>query len=75
MAETDGQGYSRLVGGPSGVWLLYQTTFSGPLFVQRIVHGAPSGPPSQVTPNTDFEHADYAITSASSCVPPGSATS
>jgi hypothetical protein len=45
VAEIDGQGYSRLAGGPSGVWLLYQQTFSGPLFVQSIVHGAPSGPP------------------------------
>jgi hypothetical protein len=62
VAEIDGQGYSRLVGGPSGVWLLYQTTYSGPLFVQRIVHGAPSGAASQVTPNTDFQHANYAIT-------------
>ena len=32
MAEINGQGYSRLVGGPSGVWLMYQKTFSGPLF-------------------------------------------
>ena len=62
VAEIDGQGYSRLVGGPSGVWLLYQKTYSGPLFVQRIVHGAVSGAASQVTPSTDFEHANYAIT-------------
>jgi hypothetical protein len=62
VARIDGQGYSRLVGGPSGVWLLYQKTFSGPLFVQRIVHGAPSGAAFQVTPNTDFWHANYAIT-------------
>jgi len=62
VAEINGQGYSRLVGGPSGVWLLYQKTFSGPLFVQRIVHGQPSGAPSQVTPNSDFAHANYAIT-------------
>ena len=61
-AVINGQGYSRLVGGPSGVWLLYQKTYSGPLFVQRIVNGQPSGSPSQVTPNTDFEHAYYAIT-------------
>jgi hypothetical protein len=61
-AEINGQGYSRLVGGPSGVWLLYQKTYSGPLFVQRIVHGAPSGAPSQVTPNSNFDHAYYAIT-------------
>jgi hypothetical protein len=60
--KIDGQGYSRLVGGPSGVWLLYQKTFSGPLFLQRIVHGAPSGAASKVTPNTDFVHANYAIT-------------
>jgi hypothetical protein len=60
-AEINGQGYSRLVGGPSGVWLLYQKTFSGPLFVQRIVHGEPSGAPSQVTPNSNFDHAYYAI--------------
>ena len=45
-------GVFRLVGGPSGVWLLYQKTFSGPLFVQRIVHGQVSGAPSQVTPNS-----------------------
>jgi hypothetical protein len=62
VAVIDGQGYSRLVGGPSGVWLLYQKTFSGPLFVQRIVHGQVSGAPSQVTPNDNFEHANYAIT-------------
>jgi hypothetical protein len=61
-AEIDGQGYSRLVGGPSGVWLLYQKTYSGSLFVQRIVHGQPSGAASQVTPNSDFQHAYYAIT-------------
>ena len=61
-AEINGQGYSRLVGGPSGVWLLYQKTYSGPLFVQRIVHGQPSGAPSKVTPSTDFSHAYYAIT-------------
>ncbi len=61
VAVIDGQGYSRLVGGPGGVWLLYQKTFSGPLFVQQIVHGQPSGAPSQVTPNTSFEHAYYAI--------------
>jgi hypothetical protein len=60
--KIDGQGYSRLVGGPSGVWLLYQKTFSGPLFLQRIVRGAPSGAASKVTPNTDFQHANYAIT-------------
>jgi hypothetical protein len=62
VAQIDGQGYSRLVGGPSGVWLLYQKTFSGPLFLQRIVHGQVSGAPSRVTPNTDFSHANYAIT-------------
>jgi hypothetical protein len=42
VARINGQGYSRLVGGPSGVWLLYQRTYSGPLFVQRIVHGQAS---------------------------------
>ena len=62
VARIDGQGYSRLVSGPSGVWLLYQKTYSGPLFVQRIVAGQPSGAPSQVTPSTDFTHAYYAIT-------------
>jgi hypothetical protein len=62
VAEIDGQGYSRLVGGPSGVWLLYQKTYSGPLFVQRIVHGSPSGAAAQVTPNSNFSHANYAIT-------------
>ena len=62
VARIDGQGYSRLVSGPSGVWLLYQKTFSGPLFVQRIVHGAPSGPAQQVTRNSKFTHANYAIT-------------
>lgn len=62
VSEISGQGYSRLVGGPSGVWLLYQKTFSGPLFIQRIVHGAPSGAPHQVTPNSNFTHAYYAIT-------------
>jgi hypothetical protein len=44
------------------VWLLYQKTYSGPLFVQKIVHGVPSGAASQVTPNSDFRHAYYAIT-------------
>ena len=43
VAEINGQGYSRIVSGPSGVWLLYQKTFGGPLFVQRIVHGQVSG--------------------------------
>ena len=62
VARINGQGYSRLVGGPSGVWLMYQKTYSGPLFVQRIVHGQPSGPASQVTPTSDFDHAYYAIT-------------
>ena len=62
VAVVNGQGYSRLVGGRSGVWLLYQKTFSGPLFLQRIMHGHVSGAPSQVTPNSDFRHANYAIT-------------
>jgi hypothetical protein len=62
VAEINGQGYSRLVGGPSGVWLLYQKTYSGPLFVLRIVHGQPSGAAIQVTPTTDFQHSNYAIT-------------
>ena len=62
VAEINGQGYSRLVGGPSGVWLLYQKTYAGPLFVLRIVHGHPSGAAIKVTPTTDFEHANYAIT-------------
>jgi hypothetical protein len=61
VARIDGQGYSRLVGGPSGVWLMYQKTFSGPLFVQRIVNGQPSGAAQRITPNSDFEHANYAI--------------
>jgi hypothetical protein len=61
-AEINGEGYSRIVGGPSGVWLMYQKTFSGPLFVQRIVNGQPSGAAQKVTPNTDFNHANYAIT-------------
>lgn len=62
VAEINGQGYSRIVGGPSGVWLLYQKTYSGPLFVQKIVHGQVSGPAAQVTPNDNFNHAYYAIT-------------
>lgn len=62
VAVINGQGYSRLVSGRSGVWLLYQKTFSGPLFVQHIVHGLVSGGSSQVTPSTDFLHAYYAIT-------------
>ena len=62
VAVIHGQGYSRLVSGPSGVWLLYQKTYSGPLFVQHIVDGRPSGAASQVTPNTNFNHAYYAIT-------------
>jgi len=61
VAKIDGQGYSRIVGGPSGVWLLYQKTSSGPLYLQRIVHGQPSGRASQVTPNSDFQHSSYAI--------------
>jgi hypothetical protein len=66
VAKIDGQGYSRLVSGPSGVWLLYQKTYSGPLFVLRIVHGQPSGNAVQVTPNSDFWHANYAINEDSS---------
>ncbi|HET9104818.1 MAG TPA: hypothetical protein VFN55_15815 [Solirubrobacteraceae bacterium] len=62
VQEMDGQGYTRIVSGPSGVWLLFQKTFSGPLFLQRIVHGIPTGAPNQVTPNSDFNHAYYAIT-------------
>jgi hypothetical protein len=62
VAEIDGQGYSRLVGGPSGVWLMYQKTFSGPLFLQRIVDGRPSGAANRITPNSNFEHADYDVT-------------
>ena len=61
-AEIDGQGYSRIVSGPSGVWLMYQKTFSGPLFLQRIVNGQPSGPPNRITPNSNFSHANYDIT-------------
>jgi hypothetical protein len=62
VARINGQGYARLVGGPSGVWLMYQKTYSGPLFVQRIVNGTTSGAASQVTPNSSFSHSDYAIT-------------
>lgn len=61
-AEINGQGYSRIVSGPSGVWLMYQKTSSGPLFAQRIVNGRPSGAASRITPNSDFEHAQYDIT-------------
>ena len=61
-AEINGQGYSRIVSGPSGVWLMYQKTFSGPLFDQRIINGQPSGAASRITPNSDFEHANYDIT-------------
>src|ERR1700729_2562130 len=61
VAKIDGQGYSRLVGGPGGVWLMYQKTFSGPLFIQRIVNGAPSGAAQPITPNSHFSHANYAI--------------
>jgi hypothetical protein len=61
VARIAGQGYSQLVGGPSGDWLLYQNTSAGPLFVQRIVAGQPSGPAHQVTPNSDFQHAFYKI--------------
>jgi hypothetical protein len=62
VAEINGEGYSRIVGGPSGVWLMYQKTFSGPLFDQRIVNGRPSGTANRITPNSDFEHANYDIT-------------
>jgi hypothetical protein len=61
-AEINGEGYSRIVSGPSGVWLMYQKTFSGPLFLQRIVNGQPSGAANRITPNSDFEHANYDIT-------------
>jgi hypothetical protein len=61
-AEINGQGYSRIVSGPSGVWLMYQKTFSGPLFLQRIVNGQPSGAPSRITPNSNFSHANYDVT-------------
>ncbi len=66
VAKINGQGYSRIVGGPSGVWLMYQKTFSGPLFLQRIVNGQPSGAAQRITPNSNFEHANYAITEAAS---------
>ena len=62
VARIDGQGYSRIVGGPSGVWLMYQKTFSGPLFLQRIVNGQPSGAAHRITPNSAFSHANYDIT-------------
>ena len=62
MAEINGQGYSRIVSGPSGVWLMYQKTFSGPLFLQRIVNGQPSGAAHRITPNSNFSHANYDIT-------------
>lgn len=61
-ARIDGQGYSRIVSGPSGVWLMYQKTFSGPLFLQHIVNGQPSGAAHRITPNSDFTHADYDVT-------------
>jgi hypothetical protein len=61
-AEINGQGYSRIVSGPSGVWLMYQKTFSGPLFLQRIVNGQPTGAANRITPNSNFEHANYDIT-------------
>jgi hypothetical protein len=61
VARIAGQGYSQLVGGPSGDWLLYQKTYAGPLFVQQIVGGQPSGSAHQVTPNSDFDHAHYKI--------------
>ena len=66
VAKINGQGYSRIVGGPSGVWLMYQKTFSGPLFLQRILNGQPSGAAQRITPNSNFEHANYAITEAAS---------
>jgi hypothetical protein len=62
LHQMKGQGYTRLVSGPSGVFLLFQKTFSGKLFVQRIVNGSPSGAALAVTPSTDYNHANYAIT-------------
>ena len=38
---------------------MYQKTFSGPLFLQRIVNGQPSGAPNRITPNSNFSHANY----------------
>ena len=60
--RSTGRGTRAWSAGPSGVWLLYQKTFSGPLFVQKIVHGQVSGSPAQVTPNDNFQHAYYAFT-------------
>ena len=66
----DGQGYSRLVGGPSGVWLLYQKTYGG-----RAVRSAHRPRPActahrrRSRRTTSFNHAYYAIAEDSSGPP------
>jgi hypothetical protein len=40
----------RIVGGPSGVWVAYQTGFHAPYLIRRIVGGTPTGPSFQITP-------------------------
>lgn len=60
-AQINGQGYSQLVGGRSGVWLLYESS-AGTLLVQRIVHGVPSGASHRVLGKSQFSHAGYTIT-------------
>ena len=61
VARIDGQGYSRIVGGPGGVYLMYQKTFSGGLYAQKIVDGQPSGTPSEIVRGDDFLHSNYSI--------------
>jgi hypothetical protein len=62
VARIDGTGYSRIVGGPAGVFLLYAKVGSEDLVVQRVVNGQPAGAPSTVVTGDDYDHANYAIT-------------
>jgi hypothetical protein len=66
VARLDGTGYPRLVGGPAGVYLLYQKQSEGGLYVQRIVDGQPSGAAVQVVADHDFSHVDYSIAETAS---------
>jgi hypothetical protein len=66
VTRLNGTGYARLVGGPGGVYLLYQKQSEGGLYVQKIVDGQPSGPASEVVSNQDYSHVDYSIAEDSS---------
>ena len=60
-AEVDGYGYSQIVAGPSGVFLLYQRVSDQALVVQKIVDGQPVGGPVKILSDLDYAHSNYAI--------------